>query len=48
MVKGLEVQVGSSSVVLVRGKGMRWSRWILRVNTGGAASVKTEDLVLQP
>lgn len=46
MVKGLGAQVFFCSVMLVRGKGSRWSRQILRVNTDGASGVKNKDLVL--
>lgn len=46
MVKGLGAQVFFCSVRLVRGKGLRWSRQILRVNTDGASDVKNKDLVL--
>lgn len=46
MVKGLVAQVFLNSVVLVRVKGLRWSGWIVMVNTGSETGIKPKELVL--
>lgn len=46
MVKGLGGSGVFSSGVLVRVKGLRWSRWIVMVNINSEAVIKPKYLVV--